>query len=75
MGASRFEALYRAWQHEREQAIWKVLMPTLHDQLERRQSRIEFAELPYQYLQPTPLLESTPVRHRGLSEGDDLRSL
>lgn len=71
-GAARFEALYRAWRHEREQAIWKVRMPILHDQLERRQSHIEFAELPYQYLQLTPLLESTAVRDQGLREADDL---
>jgi hypothetical protein len=54
--ATRFEALYRVWLQDGEHSLRAVPGPHLRDQFERGQARIEFAELPHQYLQLTPLV-------------------
>ena len=46
--------------------------PTLREQLQRGEGRIEFAELPHQYLQLTPLVGSVHAVESGLHEGDNL---
>jgi hypothetical protein len=55
-GAARFEALYRVWQQRGAQALWAMQSRALRDQLQRGEGRVEFAELPHQYLQLTPLV-------------------
>jgi hypothetical protein len=54
--AARFDALYRLWLQRGAQALWALQTPILRDQLQRGEGRIEFAELPHQYLQLTPLM-------------------
>jgi len=55
-GAARFEAIFRTWQQRGVQALWAVQTPHLREHLQRGDGRIEFAELPHQYLQLTPLV-------------------
>jgi len=55
-GAARFGALHRMWARQGKKALWAVQSGILQDQLERGWGRIEFAELPRQYLQLTPLV-------------------
>ena len=45
---------------------------TLRDQLRRGDGRIEFAELPHQYLQLAPLIGTSNAVESGLHEGDNL---
>ena len=47
-------------------------MSTLRDQLQRGEGRVEFAELPHQYLQLAPLVGTTNGVESGLHEGDNL---
>jgi hypothetical protein len=54
--AARFRALHRAWQHEGNPALWAAGSPVLRDALARGNGRIEFVELPRQYLQLTSLV-------------------
>lgn len=55
-GAARFEALYREWLRRDWRALWAAQSVILRDQLQRGQGRVEFMELPHQYLQLTPLI-------------------
>jgi hypothetical protein len=71
-GAARFEALYRLWQQRDAQALWAMQSPTLRDQLQRGQGRVEFAELPHQYLQLTPFVGVPGRVENELREGDNL---
>jgi len=70
--AARFEAAYRMWQERDVQALWALQSPTLRDHLQRGQGRVEFAELPHQYLQLTPLVGVPGGVEKGLMEGDNL---
>ena len=54
--AARFRALNRAWQREGTPALWAAQSHTLRDALVRGTGRIEFVELPRQYLQLTSLV-------------------
>ena len=54
--AARFQALHRTWQREGNPALWAAQSHTLRDALARGTGRIEFAELPRQYLQLTSLV-------------------
>ena len=55
-GAARFRALHRVWQREGKKALWAVQSNILQEHLQRGWGRVEFAELPHQYLQLTPLV-------------------
>jgi hypothetical protein len=68
-GAARFGALYRVWQQRGVDALRAVQMSTLRDQLRRGDGRIEFAELPHQYLQLAPLIGTSNAVESGLDEG------
>jgi hypothetical protein len=70
--AARFEALYRMWLQRGVQALWAMQGSTLRDQLQRGEGRVEFAELPHQYSQLTPLVGVPGGVEKGLSEGDNL---
>ncbi|MFA5907916.1 MAG: hypothetical protein WC815_03980 [Vicinamibacterales bacterium] len=54
--SSRFRARYRMWQIDPARAITGVSSSSLRDQLERGDGRIEFMELPHQYLRLTSLI-------------------
>jgi hypothetical protein len=54
--AARFRALHRTWQREGTPALWAAQSHTLRDALARGTGRIEFVELPRQYLQLTSLV-------------------
>jgi len=54
--AARFEALYRMWLQRGVQALWAMQSVTLRDQIQRGWGRVEFVELPHQYLQLAPLV-------------------
>jgi hypothetical protein len=71
-GAARFEALYSAWQQRGDDALHTMQTPFLREQLQRGTGRIEFAELPHQYLQLTPLVGRPYGVEKGLREGDNL---
>ena len=71
-GAARFGALYRQWLQRDVQALWAMQGPSLRDALQRGEGRIEFAELPHQYLQLTPLVGVPGGREKAVSEGDNL---
>jgi hypothetical protein len=73
-GAARFGALYRVWQQRGVDALRSVQMSTLRDQLHRGDGRVEFAELPHQYLQLAPLVGTPNTIESGLNEGDNLVS-
>jgi hypothetical protein len=70
--AARFGALYRVWQQRGVDALRAVQMSTLRDQLHRGDGRVEFAELPHQYLQLAPLVGTSNAVGSGLNEGDNL---
>jgi len=70
--AARFEALHRAWLQRGEQALRAMQATTLRDQLQRGFGRVEFAELPHQYLQLTPLVGASDRVEKILHEGDNL---
>jgi len=71
----RFRAVRRTWERE---GIWGILMAgshTLNDQLEWGHGRIEFVDLPHQYLQLTSLVGGTskplvPEQNRDNPAGD-----
>ncbi|PYR07001.1 MAG: hypothetical protein DMF99_24495 [Acidobacteria bacterium] len=71
-GAARFEALYRVWHQRGVQALWALAGGTLRDQLHRGWGRVEFAELPHQYLQLTPLVGKAGRVEKMLEPGDNL---
>lgn len=54
--AARFRARYRMWQVDPSAALWGVGSSALRDKLARGEGRIEFMELPHQYLQLTSLV-------------------
>lgn len=70
--AARFEALYRVWLQDGEHALRAMHGPYIKDQFQRGQARIEFAELPHQYLQLTPLVGTASGVEKGSFQGDDL---
>ena len=74
-GAARFEALYRMWQQRGVDALRAVQMSTLRDQLHRGDGRVEFAEVPHQYLQLAPLVGTSNALESGLDEEDNLVTL
>ena len=55
-GAGRFRALHRRWEYGGKPALWSAQAVGLREQMERGWGRVEFAELPHQYLQLTPLV-------------------
>ena len=71
-GAARFEALYRVWLQRGDRALRAMQTPTLRDQLQRGEGRVEFAELPHQYLQLTPFVGTSDRVETSLREGDNL---
>jgi hypothetical protein len=71
-GAARFEALYRPWLQRGVQALWAMQSPTLREHLQRGLGRVEFAELPHQYLQLTPLVGVGGGVEEGSREEDNL---
>lgn len=73
--AARYDAIYRAWLQDGEAAVSKLRSDTLREQLRRGRARIEFVELPYQYLQLTHLLDSTAVRGEGEMGTDNLQAV
>jgi hypothetical protein len=64
--------LYRMWQHRDVQALWAMQGTTLRNQLQRGEGRVEFAELPHQYLHLTPLVGASERVEKSLHEGDNL---
>ena len=54
--AARFRARYRMWQVDPSMALWGVHSTSLRDQLSRGEGRIEFMDLPHQYLRLTSLV-------------------
>ena len=70
--AARFEALYRMWLQRGFDALRAMQMSTLRDQLQRGEGRVEFVELPHQYLQLAPLVGTSCGVKNGLDEGDNL---
>ena len=70
--AARFDALYRLWLQRGAQALWALQTPILRDQLQRGEGRIEFAELPHQYLQLTPLIGGARDPGNGAEERANL---
>jgi hypothetical protein len=71
-GAARFEALYRVWLQRGEQALWAMQLPLLRDNIQRGWGRVEFAQLPHQYLQLTPLIGTSSGVEKGLTGEDNL---
>lgn len=71
-GAARFEALYREWLRRDWRALWAMQSPTLRDQLQRGEGRVEFVELPHQYLQLTPLIGTALGIEKGEEAVDNL---
>ena len=71
-GAARFEALYRVWLQRGEQALCAMQLPLLRDNIQRGWGRVEFIQLPHQYLQLTPLIGSSSGVDNGLADGDNL---
>jgi hypothetical protein len=54
--AARFRARYRMWQVDPETALWGIRSSVLRDKLSRGEGRIEFMELPHQYLRLASLV-------------------
>jgi hypothetical protein len=54
--AARFKARYHMWQVDASTALWGVRSSVLRDKLARGEGRIEFMELPHQYLRLTSLV-------------------
>jgi hypothetical protein len=54
--AARFRVRYRMWQLEPHRALWNLKSHILEEQLARGEGRIEFMELPHQYLRLTSLV-------------------
>jgi len=70
--AARFEAIYRMWQRHGAQVLSALQSTILKDHLQRGWGRLEFAELPHQYLQLTPLVGAANVAENSHSEEDNL---
>lgn len=65
-GATRFRALYRTWLRLGDVTTFSIARGHLiHDAYERGEGRIEFQELPHQYLQLTSLIGHDRVDVRG----------
>jgi hypothetical protein len=73
-GAARFEALHRMWQQRGHEALSTMEYPVLRDQLQRGWGRLEFVDLPHQYLQLTPLIGVGGRADDGPHRGDNLAS-
>ena len=71
-GAGRFETLYRAWLQRGVQALWAMQSPILREHIQLGRGRVEFVELPHQYLQLTPLVGTPGGVEKGFPEGDNL---
>ena len=71
-GAARFEALYRVWRQRGDNALWAMQLPLLRDNMQRGWGRVEFVQLPHQYLQLTPLVGTSSGVAEGFTEGDNL---
>jgi len=54
--AARFRVRYRMWQLDPSWALRNLYSPILRDQLARGERRVEFMELPHQYLRLTSLV-------------------
>jgi hypothetical protein len=54
--AARFRARYRMWQLDPQLALWNLHSHILRDQLAYGEGRLEFMELPHQYLRLTSLI-------------------
>jgi hypothetical protein len=54
--AARFQALHREWQRDGMPVLWAAQSHVLQDRLREGRGRIEFVELPHQYLQLTSLV-------------------
>jgi hypothetical protein len=54
--AARYQALHRAWQREGLKVLLMARSPVLQDRLREGRGRIEFVELPHQYLQLSSLV-------------------
>ena len=52
----RFGFLYRRWERHGDAAIWAAMSPVLRDGLERGEGRVEFVQLPDQYLHLSSLV-------------------
>ena len=70
--AARYEALYRVWQQRGDDALAAMQSSTLRDQLLRGWGRLEFAELPHQYLQLAPLVGTAGGVEKTLEPEDNL---
>jgi len=71
-GAARYEALYRVWQQRGDDVLAAMQSSTLPDHLQRGWGRVEFVELPHQYLQLTPLVGAAAGVEKTLEPGDNL---
>lgn len=72
--AARFEALYRAWLQRGEDALRAMQNAALQEAMRRSWARVEFAELPHQYLQLTPLVGGAADERRRRSHGAEFDS-
>lgn len=54
--APRFRVLYRAWQKQGDGVIWATKSHVLLDALERQEGRVEFVQLPHQYMHLSSLV-------------------
>src|SRR3989442_10301249 len=68
--AGHYQALYRVWQQRGRDALSAMQIDSLRDALQRGRGRLEFALLPCQYLQLTPLLGSPADIDYRLEPGD-----
>lgn len=71
-GAARFEALYRAWLQRGEEVLQTMISHTIRDDIQRGWGKVEFIELPHQYLQLTPLVGTPSGAEMPVSQADDL---
>ena len=70
--AARYEALYRVWQQRGDDVLAAMQSSTLRDHLQGGRRRVEFAELPHQYLQLAPLVGAAGGVEKTLEPGDNL---
>ena len=70
--AARYEALYRVWQQRGDDVLAAMQSSTLRDHLRHGWGRVEFVELPHQYLQLTPLVGAAAGVEKTLEPGDNL---
>jgi hypothetical protein len=71
-GAARFDALYREWLRRDWHVFWAAQSILVRDQLQRGDGRIEFVELPHQYLQLTPLIGTASGAEKAQEAVDNL---